>query len=79
MSKSIGERRLDMDMMHAAKDGDNLKNDLIDKVLLVGTAIGFSVFLMSLFPLNEFVLNTDFFLDLFGLDFCFSPTSSEQS
>lgn len=71
MSKSIGERRLDMDMMHAAKDGDNLKNDLIDKVLLVGTAIGFSVFLMSLFPLNEFVLNTDFFLDLFGLGFLF--------
>lgn len=60
-----------MDMMHVAKDGDNLKNDLIDKVLLVGTAIGVSVFIMSLFPLTEFVLNADFFYDIFGLSVLF--------
>ncbi|MBO6522510.1 MAG: sensor histidine kinase [Balneolaceae bacterium] len=53
------------------EDNSELKQDLVDKVLLVGTSIGVGVFLVSLFPLNEFVLNSDFFYDILGLNILF--------
>ena len=49
----------------------DLKQDLADKVLLIGTSIGVGVFLISLFPLDSFLLNLDFFLDIFALSILF--------
>lgn len=53
------------------ENGSDLKQDLVDKVLLVGTSIGVGVFLISLFPLNEFHINADFFFDIFALSILF--------
>lgn len=52
-------------------NSSDLKQDLIDKVLLVGASTGVGVFLISLFPLNEFYLNADFFFDIFALSILF--------
>ncbi|MBO6622775.1 MAG: sensor histidine kinase [Balneola sp.] len=48
-------------------NNSDLKQDLIDKVLLVGASTGVGVFFISLFPLNEFYINADFFFDIFAL------------
>lgn len=53
------------------ENSSDLKQDLVDKVLLVGTSIGVGVFLISLFPLNEFHINADFFFDIFALSILF--------
>ncbi|MFY0696667.1 MAG: sensor histidine kinase [Balneola sp.] len=53
------------------ENSSDLKQDLVDKVLLVGTSIGVGVFLISLFPLNEFHINVDFFFDIFALSILF--------
>ena len=42
------------------ENSSDLKQDLIDKVLLVGASTGVGVFIISLFPLNEFYINADF-------------------
>jgi two-component sensor histidine kinase len=49
------------------ENSSDLKRDLVDKVLLVGTSIGVGVFLISLFPLSEFYINIDFFFDIGAL------------
>ncbi|HAW82230.1 MAG TPA: hypothetical protein DCX27_22515 [Balneola sp.] len=49
------------------ENSSDLKQDLIDKVLLVGASTGVGVFIISLFPLNEFYINADFFFDIFAL------------
>ena len=53
------------------ENSSDLKQDLIDKVLLVGASTGVGVFLISLLPLNEFYINTDFFFDIFALTILF--------
>ena len=49
-----------------------LKNDLVDRVLLVGTTIGLGVFIVSLFPWNDLQINADFFGDLAGIGILFA-------
>jgi two-component sensor histidine kinase len=49
------------------ENSSDLKQDLIDKVLLVGASTGVGVFIISLFPLNEFYINADFFFDIIAL------------
>ncbi len=46
---------------------DSLKNELIDKILLTGTSIGFAVFLVSLFPFDSSVINLDLVFDIGGI------------
>ena len=46
---------------------DSLKNELIDKILLTGTSIGFAVFLVSLFPFDSSVINLDLMFDIGGV------------
>ncbi len=57
---------------YVTQENADLKQDLIDKVLLVGTSIGVFVFLISLFPLENFLLNADFFFDILGLGVLFT-------
>lgn len=61
-----------MDIAQFTDDSADLKNNLVDKVLLVGTSIGLSVFLISLFPVDISHLNADFFGDLTGIGILFS-------
>ena len=67
-----------MDNLGFTENYSDLRNDLIDKVLLIGTSIGFGVFLMSLFPLSLSVINVDFFTDLLGLGILFSTYLSRN-
>lgn len=53
------------------EDNSHLKQDLVDKVLLVGTSIGVGVFLISLLPLSQFIINADFFYDIIALSILF--------
>jgi two-component sensor histidine kinase/PAS domain-containing protein len=48
-----------------------LTNDLVDKVLIVGSITGLCVFIVSLFPFDENTINADFFADIFGLTILF--------
>lgn len=58
---------MDSNTQPSLRDDFELKNELIDRVLSVGIAIGFAALLISCFPLNNFALNTDFFIDVSGL------------
>lgn len=42
-----------------------LKTRLIDLIILVGTILGIGTFISSKFPLENFVINPDFFFDIF--------------
>lgn len=42
-----------------------LKTKLIDLIILVGTILGIGTFISSKFPLENFVINPDFFFDIF--------------
>ena len=61
-----------MNNSQITEENSDLKQDLVDKVLLVGTSIGVAVFLISLFPLDQFVINADFFFDILGLGILFT-------
>lgn len=44
-----------------------LKTMLIDRIIIVGTALGAGVFTIAIFPLESFRANADFFYDIFAL------------
>ncbi len=46
-----------------------LKTKLIDLIILVGTILGIGVFISSRFPLENFVINPDFFFDIFVITY----------
>ncbi|MCG8372742.1 MAG: hypothetical protein MI700_04385, partial [Balneolales bacterium] len=49
----------------------SVKDELIDRILLTGTSIGFGVLIISLFPLDEQPLNLDLLLDCTAISFLF--------
>ncbi len=48
------------------KHVDSIKNRLVDTILLVGTTIAFTKFIVSLFPIQDLNINADFYLDIFA-------------
>jgi two-component sensor histidine kinase len=50
----------------------DLKQDLVDKVLLIGTSLGVAVFLASLLPLSEIAFNADFYYDILAISVLFT-------
>jgi len=46
---------------------DSIKNQLVNKILIIGTSIGFLAFISSLFPFEAELINADFFLDISAL------------
>lgn len=44
-----------------------LKTKLIDRIIIVGTALGAGVFIIAKFPFESFRINPDFFYDIFAL------------
>lgn len=60
-----------MPITYTAENLKSIKNILVDTILLAGTSIGFLAFIVSLFPFNVTLVNSDMVIDLIGISALF--------